>query len=333
MKAAVVIMQYDYGVKARGYSYEYINVYLPLCNVLGNDNVVLFDFFAEHKQAGREVMNRKLEEFITAENPDIALFCLFEEEFDTEILTRIKDKTKTIAYFFDDPWRREYAERWRAYFHFSTTPDYYTHLSYLSQGKKNIFYSPFGFNSSIYKKMDLPRQYDVTFIGGYSPYRRWIVELLKKEGIDVHAFGRGWSSEWISQEDMVRIFNQSRINLNLSNSISYDYRFLISSLGSFNDLKQLYLLKKDKEQLKGRHYEINGCGGFQMSYFVPGLNLVYEIDKEIAVYEDIASLPGEIKFFLENEDVRNSIAEAGYRRSVKDHTAEGYIKKLIEQVA
>jgi spore maturation protein CgeB len=131
---------------------------------------------------------------------------------------------------------------------------------------------------------------------------------------------------------MVRIFNESRINLNLSNSISWDIRFLLKALPSPKSVKQLLVLRKNKEQLKGRHYEINGCGGFQLSYFVPGLNLAYEIDKEIAVYEDISSLPDEIEFFLNNEGMRESIAQAGYIRSLKDHTAEGYIRKLVEQI-
>ncbi len=332
MKAAVVIMQYDYGIKERGYSYEYINVYLPLCRVLGENNVKLFDYYSEYRNSGKAAMNRKLEEFVAAEHPDIVVFCLFEEEFSPDTLTRIRDKTKTAAYFIDDPWRRDYAEYWRPFFHYSTTPDYYTYMNYLSAGKKNIIYSPFGFNSDIYKKSDVPKKYDVTFVGGYSPFRRWVLARLKKEGINAAVFGRGWGSEWVSQEKMVQIFNESRINLNLSNSISFDYRFLISSLGSFKDLKQLYLLKKNKEQLKGRHYEINGCGGFQLSYYVPGLNLAYEIDREIAVYEDIDSLAAEIIFFLNNGDLRNRIADAGYERSLKDHTAEGYMKKLIEQI-
>jgi spore maturation protein CgeB len=332
MKAAAVMMQYDYGVKSRGHSYEYINVYLPLCKVLGTENVVLFDFFSEYREKGKQVMNRDLEEFMLSEKPDIAIFCLFTEELDENTLLRIKESVKTTAYFFDDPWRKKYADYWRKYFHYSTTPDYYAWQKYLSEGKENIVYSPFGFNEDIYRKMDLEKKYDVTFVGGFSPYRKWVIDSLKKKGINVEVFGRDWNSSWITQEDMVRIFNESRINLNLSNSISYDLRFLLKAVPSPKSLKQLLVLRKNKEQLKGRHYEINGCGGFQLSYFIPGLNLSYEIDKEIAVYEDIDNLPEEIKFFLSNNELRNKIADAGYMRSVKDHTAEEYISKLIEQI-
>ncbi len=332
MKAAVILMQYDYGDQKRGFSYEYINIFLPLKKIMGEDNVVLFDFYAEFKQNGKALMNKKLKDLITSEKPDFALFCLFENEFDEESLKSLKENTVTAAYFFDDPWRKEFARYWRKYFDYSTTPDYYSYLNYINSGEKNIFYIPFGYNPDIYKKVETPKKYDVSFVGGYNPYRKWVLDYLRNRGVTVSVFGRGWGDSWLSQEDMVKIFNASKINLNLSNSISYDYRYLLSALKSPKDIKQMLLLKKNKEQVKGRHYEINGCGGFQLSYFVPGLNLVYEIDKEIAVYENIDTLPDEINFFLNNEEVRNTLADAGHQRSLKDHKAEIYLQELIRRI-
>jgi spore maturation protein CgeB len=332
MKAVIVLMQYDYGEKSRGFSYEYINIFLPFSKILGDQNVKLFDFYAEFHSSGKSMMNKKLEDLINSEKPDFTLFCLFRDELDEQMLNRLKKATTTVAYFFDDPWRKSYAEYWHQFFSYSTTPDFYTHLSYLKEGKTNIIYIPFGYNSDIYKKTDAKKIYDVTFVGGYSPYRKWVLNMLRNRGIKVEAFGREWGSKWITNEEMVNIFNQSKINLNLSNSISYDYRFLLSSIKSPKDIKQLLVLKKTKEQLKGRHYEINGSGGFQLSYFVPGLNLTYEIDKEIAVYEDVESLPAEIKFFLADDSLRESIASAGYKRSREEHTSEIYLSKLISLI-
>jgi spore maturation protein CgeB len=205
---------------------------------------------------------------------------------------------------------------------------------YKYEGFENVIYSPFGFNSNIYKKLDLVKKYDVSFVGNYSASREWIFKTLSKEGIKVNVFGRSWGSDqkWLSHQQMIEVFNQSKINLNLSNAVNKDFGFLMRAMKSPKALKQLLLLKKHKEQVKGRHYEINGCGGFQLSYFVPGLNLVYEIDKEIAVFEDISNLGDEIKFFLQNDELRKKIADSGYLRSINDHKAQGYLKKLIEHV-
>lgn len=334
MKILTVMMKYDYGVEQRGYSYEYYNVHLPLCNVAGENNVISFDFFAEFNRNGKAAMSKKLKEFIKTEKPDVSIFCLFEDEFDESVLDEIRSFTKTVAYFFDDPWRQDFVKRWIKHFDYFTTSDYYSLMSYHSEGIKNVIHCPFGYNENIYKKLNVEKIYDVSFVGGYSGYREWIIHLLKKNGINVNVFGRGWGNKggWISQEQMVMIFNQSKINLNLSNDLSRDYRFLVYSLRSLKAVKKTLRLKKNKEMIKGRHFEINACGGFQLSYFVPGLNLVYEIDKEIAVYEDPAQLPRMIKLFLKNDDYIKSIAENGYKRSLAEHSAQNYIKRIVDTV-
>ena len=333
MKLFVALMKYDYGVVERGFSYEYYNIYLPLCDVYGAGNVLLFDYFAEVKKSGKIEMNKKLKDAIKNEKPDVSLFCLFTYEFDEDTLISLKEFTKTVVYFFDDPWRQNFVRYWIEYFDYFTTPDFYMWKQYELEGFKNVIYSPFGFNPSIYKTLDLEKIYDVSFVGAYNPYRRWVINLLRKQGIKINVFGRFWNNKsWISQEDMVKIFNQSKINLNLSNAISYDFRFLFHSLTSLEAMKQIYLVKKNKEQIKGRHYEINGCGGFQLSYFVPGLNLAYEIDKEIVVFENPANIAGQVKFFLNNEDLRNEIAQNGYNRSQKEHQAQFYLERMIKTI-
>ncbi len=333
-KAFIAILKYDYGVKARGYSYEYYNIYLPICDLLGKENVFLFDFTTEYKELGKAGMNKKLQETIISEKPDFALFSLFEEEFDEDTVSSLRDYTKTVSYFIDDPWRIEFAKHWRQYFDYFSTPDYYTYRKYLMENISNVIYSPFGFNQNIYKKINLEKIYDVSFVGNYSPYRRWIIDYLKTKDIKVNVFGRNWGKygKWISQEEVVNVFNQTKINLNLSNATNFELPFLLHSAFSIKDWKELILLKKHKEQVKGRHYEINGSGCFQLSYFVPGLNLIYEIDKEIAVYENINNLPDEINYFLNDEDMRDKIAENGFQRSLIDHTAEKYLSRLINKV-
>lgn len=335
MKIFTAIMKYDYGDEKRGFSFEYYNVYLPLCDVYGKDNVLLFDYFSEFRNNGKEKMNRRLLEIIKAEKPDASIFCLlWENQFDEQVISSLRSYTRTVIYFFDDPWRQKFVRHWINYFDFFTTPDFYMFKQYELEGLKNVIHSPFGFNSSIYKKLDLEKTLDVSFVGGCSPLRRWIVRSLEKEGIKVKVFGRGWGSagKWISQEEMVEVFNKSKINLNLSNAIYNDIKFLIWSLHSLENVKQLALLKKNKEQVKGRHYEINACGGFQLSYFIPGLNMAYEIDKEIAVYESVENIVPIVKFFLKAEDLRNTIAESGHVRSVRDHSAQSYLNKTVDQV-
>lgn len=334
MKVVAVMMRHDYGEESRGNSFEYTNVYLPLCDLLGKENVLLFDFMDELKHEGKKAMNEKLRLFIRIEKPDVTLFCLFENEIDVYTVTELRDQTKTVVYFFDDPWRQSFARHWIKHFDYFTTSDYYMYKQYESEGIKKVIYTPFGFNQTLYVKKDLDKTYDVSFVGGFSPLRKWIIDLLAKEGVKVNVFGRGWGPgvKWLSMDEMVDTFNQSKINLNLSNGTSKDTSMLLHSFRSLKAVKHNLLNKKIKEQVKGRHFEINACGGFQLSYFIPGLNLFYEIDKEIAVYEDVYNLPAEIKFFLNNNDLRTDIANAGYIRSIEDHSSQKYLSIMLNKI-
>ena len=61
MKILAVLMKYDYGVKERGYSYEYYNIFLPLCDELDSQNVILYDFYSDYKNKGVEVVGIVME--------------------------------------------------------------------------------------------------------------------------------------------------------------------------------------------------------------------------------------------------------------------------------
>ena len=196
-------------------------------------------------------------------------------------------------------------------------------------------YSPFGFNSELFIKKNLPFKYDVSFVGGYSAYRKWLLDRLKSEGIRVEVFGRNWGKgvQWLSYPEMVDVFNQSRINLNLSNGVYNGAGYLLWALKSPKALKNIIRTKKDREQVKGRHFEINACGGFQISYFVPGLNDVYQIEKEIVCFDNPSTLTELINFYLRNENARQEIAENGYKRSQIQHKAEYYLKNLVDTIS
>lgn len=333
MKVAAVIMSHDSGMESRGDSFEYVNVYLALRDLLGEENVLLFDFMDELRKSGKQAMNEKLRLFIRIEKPDVTLFCLHENEFDVKTFIEIKEETKTVVYFLDDPLRPTFAKQWIKHFDYFATSDYYMFKQYESEEIKNVIYTPFGFSLAVYKKKELDKKYDVSFVGSFSPLRKWLIELLAKEGVKVNVFGSGWGvGEHLPVEGIVDVYNQSKINLNLTNGTSRDIGMLLNSFRSLSAIKLNLLTKRIKEQVRGKHFAINGCGGFQLSYFVPGLNLFYEIDKEIAVYEDIYNLPAEIKFFLNNEDLRTDIANAGYIRSLEDHSSQKYLSLMLNRI-
>lgn len=327
MKVVLVCMKYDYADPARGKSYEYFNFYQSLLSE--EHQVSLFDFSGEMKLSSKLEMNQRLFNLVVNERPDVTFFSVFNDELDPVMIKELRRYTKTVCFFHDDTWRIDYTLKWAKNFDFFTTPDYFGERKYKLLGFENAIHFPFGCNENIYHKMDLNRQYDISFVGAWHPHREWLINRLQKCNFSVKVAGYGWPSGIVGHDEMVRIFNQSSINLNLSNSISWDTRYLTSSLRALvNTLRS----PKNSEQIKARHFEINGCGGFQLTYYVQGLEKYYEIGKEIDVYLDVDDLEKKVVFYLKNPNLIKEISEAGMRRTLKEHLFKHRFKLLFNRM-
>lgn len=330
-KILLVGMLYDYGIKERGYSYDYYNMYDTLKNMFG-EKALFFDFLTLFQEKGKELMNRQLLEYIKKEKPDLAIFSLYRDEFIPEVLEELKKYTKTLCYFWDDQWRIKFCTYWAPYFNYITTPDFNGIKKWGERGIKNVIYSPFGCNHHLWKKKDLPKIHDISFVGMYHPYREWVINKLRKAGVNTYVVGAGWKNGYVSYEELINIFNQSKINLNLSNSLSMDIRYGFSSLKAFKNFSASIIRTdiKNKEQIKGRHFEIPGCGEFQISFYVEGLEHCYEIGREIAIYTDVDDLVEKVRYYLKHGEEREKIAAAGYQKTLREHTYEQRIKDIIK---
>lgn len=325
MKILLVIMQYDYGDPSRGHSYEYANYYNSLVQ-MGHE-VVLFDYMSQIQKHGKQRMNAMLLDLAREIRPTLAVFHLYTDQFDAATIEQLRSHTITLSIFHDDTWREKYATYWAAHFDFFTTPDWFALRKYQALGLNQVLFFPYGCNETLYRKIDVPKIHDVSFVGRWHPYRQWLVDRIRGAGISIAARGPGWEGDMVGHDEMVMLFNQSKINLNLSNSASWDARYLCSSPRALIDRVRS---RKVVEQLKARHFEINGCGGFQLSYYVAGLEKFYLIGEEIAIYGAPEDLVEKIRYYLKNEDIRESIASAGYKRTMSEHTFSRRFNELFE---
>ena len=104
---------------------------------------------------------------------------------------------------------------------------------------------------------------------------------MQKRGIYIEAFGNGWGNGALSAEDMNKLFVSSKINLNLSNSNSFDIRYLLSN---YKAIPLLFKSKKNASQIKARNFEIPYFGGFQLTDYVPTIENYFDIGKDIICY-------------------------------------------------
>ena len=85
-----------------------------------------------------------------------------------------------------------------------------------------------------------------------------------------------------------------------------------------------------RKSMSARMYTAVGCGAFYMCQHVEGIEEVLEPGKEIVTFRSEHEMIDLIRYYLQNDDVRKSISEAGKKRIMRDHTYEVRIRQLIE---
>jgi len=321
LKIVPVFLRYDYGIKSRGDSLEFQGFY-PALKQITND---VCPFWFDEYLSKNDILQERIIEFIDEVNPNVVFFILMKNEFSFETLDYLKSKYRTINWFCDDPWRFDIFTKYQApHFTYAITTDKFALSKYRNIGYKNVILSQwasFGCNKDMNFEA-IKYNYDISFVGSVSSYRKWIINTLKKRGIKVQCFGTGWKNGRVSFEKMTEIFRTSKINLNISNGVSYDIRYIYSSLKS---IKNFLKSKKRIEQIKARNFEIPAFGGFQLTNYTSSLEDYFEIGNEVEIYTSIEDLLLQINYYLNNEEERKKIMVNGYNKAINEHT---YLNRL-----
>jgi spore maturation protein CgeB len=255
-----------------------------------------------------------------------------KDEFSFETFDYLKSKYITLNWFCDDQWRFEdFTKYYAPHFTYAITTDKFALNKYRKIGYENVILSQwasFGFTEDIDFEA-IKYKYNVSFVGGISGYRKWLINKLEKAGMKVECFGAGWGNGRINFNEMVDIFKNSKINLNISNSMSHDIRYIFSSLRS---IKEFLKSKKRIEQIKARNFEIPAFGGFQLTNYVPCLEDYFDIGREAAVFISFNDLILQINYYLNNEEERKKIMINGYKRAISEYTYLSRLKRLFKNI-
>lgn len=79
-----------------------------------------------------------------------------------------------------------------------------------------------------------------------------------------------------------------------------------------------------------RALDIMGCGGFLLSNYQEEIAEMFEEDKEVVLFRDIKECLDKMEFYLNNDDKRREIAEAGCRAVRKRFGYKEQLEKLFE---
>lgn len=353
MKILCATFKYDYADVRRGYSYEYVNFWDSISRMYG-ENAVYFAVDEMMMKAGKKEMNKKLLMAVKEEKPDIVFFNLFTNEITPQTIKDITAQTDaiTVNWFSDDQWRFDnFSRYWAPLFDWVITTDPEALAKYEKIGYRNAIKSTWAANTAIYRPVPGEKR-GVTFVGRPHGNRREMVDFLSRKNIAVDCWGQGWPNGRASQEKMVEIFANSRINLNFAeaSTSAKDLKTIAKTIAkiflrrginnTFHFFPPQIILRNivnfnfpvSKPQIKGRNFEIPACGGFLITQAAEDLSDYYEYGKEIAVFDTKEELAEKIKYYLDHDEERTRIAKAGYERTVRDHAWEKRFPEIFRKI-
>ncbi|MBI5575345.1 MAG: glycosyltransferase [Deltaproteobacteria bacterium] len=260
--------------------------------------------------------------------PDLVL-ALAQAPLTETVLARLREQGIATAFWFVEDFR--HMEYWRA---MASSYNYFFAIqngaflgSLREAGAVKAAFLPLAASPDIHRKMELSadeeREFggDVSFVGAGYYNRRKLFEGLTD--FDFRIWGNEWDScpalqgflqrngARIGTEEIVRIFNAARININLHSS---SYHEGVNPDGDF---------------VNPRTFEIAACGGFQLVDFRSGLPGFFDIGEEIVCFDALEDLRGKIAHYLAHPDEREAVACKGRQRVLRDHTYEQRMEEMI----
>jgi spore maturation protein CgeB len=269
----------------------------------------------------KEVINQKMLNYIrntiSKNNIDVILCYLSGHSTSPKVLEEIKKyNIPMINESLDD--ERKFKSRkgkdgiYRgnkdicSYFDLTLTTSKSAILKYLVEGG-NPIYKDYCGNEKIYKKLEVDKEYDVSFIGASYGVRGKYIKYLQDYGISVYTKGNGWDNGFATDEEMIEIFNKSKIVLGFS------------TVGKNDDINIL----------KGRDFEVPLTSSFYITGYHEELKEYFNLGKDIETYSSKEDLLEKVKYYLKHEKEREFIASTGYLKCIKNYTAKESYKKTF----
>lgn len=176
---------------------------------------------------------------------------------------------------------------------------------YASLGLKAI-YLPFGCSSSILQP-GMVRDLDVVFVGSNYGQRKNIIESLVQSGINVHAYGPGFTNGRVSSEQIKNLYSRAKIILGICN-VGYQ-------------LRERNLKTRDFDAISSKAlYIANACNDFNQ-FFSPNLHYID--------YSSFDELLLKIRYYLANSEEASAISERGYRLGMSSYRWRMNLSKVI----
>ena len=167
---------------------------------------------------------------------------------------------------------------------------------YLVEGGRPV-YLPEGFNAGTFHPMPVEVDIPASFVGAAYGYRPAVLAHVRRHGIPLRVFGRGWPDGEFAR-DPIEIYNRSRINVG------------IGEIGYSDVLTNV----------KGRDFEVPATGGgAYLTSYNSDLAQHFIVGREILCYRGPDELLEQLRHSLGRPDETRAIADRARARSLREH--------------
>lgn len=283
------------------------------------------------EQSFLNLVSRLIQAKVEQSKPDLVL-CLAQAPMSTQTLKRLRQDGVPTAMWFVEDYRlftywRTFAPHYDFFFVIQKEP----FLSELAAaGVENACYLPLAALPDFHKPSvpDSAEQQrfgsDLSFLGAGYPNRR--VAFRRLLPFDFKIWGTEWDGDpllkervqmqgaRISSEDAVKIYNSSKINLNLHSSVQ------VKDLVTGGDF------------VNPRTFELAACGAFQL---VDKRSLMAELfaEDDLATFASLDELVEKIQYFLDHPAERQAYTLRARERVLAEHSYEKRMQSLLEFIA
>jgi hypothetical protein len=151
------------------------------------------------------------------------------------------------------------------------------------------------------------------FVGTNYGWRSSFIKELSNKGIAIVCYGAGWKNGILPDNEMRELIKKAPVTLGFSN-VGYT---------------------KNITTLKGRVFEVPLSGGLLLTQNAAGLQLYFDLEKEILTYRDIDECYEKLVFISKHPKEAAVIRNAGYKKAVETATWQSrftYLHELINEV-
>lgn len=256
--------------------------------------------------------------------PDLVLVCEGELLKETALKRIRKVVGSKLAFWtFDDPQLIERHLKVARWYDRCFTNSLDAIRTYKENGIESVSYVPWGCDPHIHRRItlddlkDAKYKTDVCLYGGFHAKR--VAFLRRISDIQLGIWGRGWNRLYhgdplrkfwkgsiVRLLELVKMYSGTRIALNIQRT------------------------ETTLTTTTSRMWEATACGAMLLTEKVSGIDLAFEVGKEVICYENQKDLREKVMFYLNNEEIRRKVTSRGQARCTRDHTVSNRLRKIIE---